>query len=75
MPRELDYAEITDLESLIDVCGLRNILHAMARVCQEKADHIRSSYDDKNTAAVWKKAARELGWAGGCGSAIDLVSR
>lgn len=45
------------IEALIDTYGLAAVLEACGEVASEKADHIRSNYGDKVTAAAWDRAA------------------
>ena len=48
------------LEKIIDRNGLAETVDVMAEICSEKADHIRSSYDDDELADQWDGAAEEL---------------
>lgn len=52
--------EQTALEMLVDRIGLSAVLEALGTICDEKADHIRSSYDDNRTARIWKRAGWRL---------------
>jgi len=38
----------------------RHLLGLIADICEAKADHIESSYDDKETARAWRKAATKI---------------
>jgi len=46
-----------ELELMIDKFGLHNVLTALEQVCQEKADHIRSAWQDRVLANAWDAAA------------------
>ena len=51
------------LETIIDDAGLAQVVDSLMIVCQEKADHIRSSYQDEALAKVWDHAAQRIGRA------------
>lgn len=54
-------ATISDrLESLIDQISLSTVLEALADICQAKGDHVRSNWQDTQTAKVWYATARKL---------------
>jgi hypothetical protein len=46
------------LESIIDGSTLADVLNAISEICYEKADHIRTNWQDANTAKVWEKAGK-----------------
>lgn len=48
------------LEELVDGLGLCDTLHLLAQVCSEKADHLRSNWQDENAAKVWDSAGATL---------------
>jgi hypothetical protein len=48
------------LESLIDQVGLRNVVYALALISAEKAEHLRSNWQDDASARVWDSDARKL---------------
>lgn len=48
------------LECAIDEYGVNEMLSAMSRICDDKADHIESSYNDKSTAQWWRQRAIAL---------------
>jgi hypothetical protein len=51
----------TTIEQLIDENGgLAAILDAIAAVAFEKAEHLRSNWQDNNTAKVWEAAAEKI---------------
>lgn len=53
------------IEKLIDTHGVVNVLHAISEICGEKADHIRSSYNDKVLAKAWDANAGIINTAAG----------
>lgn len=52
------------LEWLVDRDGLAGVLEALQGVCRDKADHLRSAWQDMGGAALWERAARRIGRAG-----------
>lgn len=65
---EISAAKMDDkLEKLIDQYGLNAVLESIARICAEKADHIRSSYSDDDLAEVWDEAGEALNDLDICG--------
>ena len=48
------------LEGMIDVAGLRNVVWALAHICWEKADHVRSNWQDEQLARDWEVNASML---------------
>lgn len=52
--------EMTALEVLVDKCSLFEVLAALHIICSDKADHIRASYDDKQTARCWEQAGKAI---------------
>lgn len=49
------------LEAMVDKVGTRNVAHAMARICQLKAEHLEANWQDRGTAKVWDKCANAWG--------------
>jgi len=49
-----------ELEKIVDKVGLVMTLSMLARICSEKGDHIRSSYDDEETACAWEEAGEAI---------------
>ena len=58
--KELSKMNEQDLEDLIDKAGLPNIIGALETICNEKADHVRSNWQDEDTARCWEKRAKGL---------------
>lgn len=52
--------KLNNLESMIDNSGLKGLIDKMVKICGEKAEHIRDSYDDNTTANSWEKDGRAL---------------
>ena len=48
--------QVNQLEMLVDENGLDNVIDALADVCGLKADHIRSNWQDLETAKAWDRA-------------------
>jgi hypothetical protein len=42
-----------ELERMVDTLGLAVVLEMLSQVCHEKADHIRTIWQDKQTAGCW----------------------
>lgn len=48
------------LEQLIDQAGLASVVAACSEICDEKAEHIRTNWQEDDTARPWNKAALQL---------------
>jgi hypothetical protein len=48
------------LESMVDATSVANVLYALARICNEKADHLAANWQDDGTAAKWAEFALRL---------------
>lgn len=48
------------LESLIDTHGLTHVLNAIAVVCSEKAEHLRTNWQDSAAAKDWDADAAKI---------------
>jgi len=54
----MDIEQLADaLEPFVDDNGLAAVIDALGLMCAVKADHIRASYSDETTAAVWDRMA------------------
>jgi hypothetical protein len=51
------------LETIIDQNSLTEVIEALINICGEKADHLRSNWQDTTQAKEWELAARRLGTA------------
>ena len=45
------------LERFIDSHSLKYVIEQIAYICQEKADHVRTSWQDQNLASTWDEDA------------------
>lgn len=61
MGKDLKLEQETVLEVLIDECGLCAVLQSLSSICDQKADHILSSYSDKPLSKLWAIAGGEIG--------------
>ena len=48
------------IEKLIDERNVSQMLIVMAQVCNEKADHLRSNWQDEQAARTWERTAKKL---------------
>ena len=64
MMREL----AAELEALIDRSSLSDVLEALEGICDEKAEHVSTNWQDRDLSNAWGKAARAVGRVNG---AID----
>ena len=53
-------AQRDELEALIDLGGVEEMLSALVMICNEKADHVMTNWQDRNLARVWQRCAREI---------------
>jgi hypothetical protein len=53
------------LEGIVDGNTLAAVVDALAAVCRDKAEHIRSAWQDWETARAWDRAAKVLEAAAG----------
>lgn len=60
--RDLTPLERVTLESLIDSTNLQSVLMGLSEICGEKAEHIRTNWQDTQTARVWDTAGGLLGF-------------
>lgn len=49
-----------EIEEEIDRSSLDEMLSTIAEICDEKADHIRASYSDDDTADWWSEAGAAI---------------
>jgi hypothetical protein len=55
------------LESIVDQLTLAAVLEMLERICHKKAEHLRTHWQDENSAKLWDKAARQIGVQPGYG--------
>ena len=60
------------LEQVLDDCGLLETVVALALICEEKAIHLGSNWQDKHSARLWEKAAAVLHRAAATDSIGDV---
>ena len=53
------------LEPLVDATSAGDVILALARTCNEKAEHLRSNWQDERSAKVWDALASKLDKIGG----------
>ena len=58
--RAVESFRLSNLETMIDNQGLKGTIDNLIEICGEKAEHIRSSYQDETTAGSWDKDAKAL---------------
>lgn len=51
---------IDAIEPLMDKSSIADVLLAMARVCNEKAEHLRVNWQDEGAAKAWDRGARAI---------------
>ena len=51
---------IEAIEPLVDSTSLVDVLLALARMCNEKAEHLQCNWQDADGAKVWDRAARAI---------------
>jgi hypothetical protein len=61
--RDLTNAEKDDLERLIDRVGIESVLMGISEICGEKAEHIRSMWQDHALAKRWDILSGRVGVA------------
>lgn len=61
--RDLTQGERDQLEALIDATNVGAVLMALSELCGDKAEHIRSNWQDGATARLWDTAAGAIGCA------------
>ena len=51
---------LDDLEQMVDKAGLSKVLFWLSTICDAKADHLASNWQDDNAAKEWKADARAI---------------
>lgn len=62
-----------DLEAMIDRHGLYTIVSMLSDICSDKAQHIRTNWQDDSTATQWEKAMAIVDRAAGRIDALKLA--
>ena len=52
-----------EVEELIDRASLTTVIDAIIQTCHEKANHLRTNWQDKNQAKTWTHDAKILNTA------------
>jgi hypothetical protein len=42
------------MEDIVDQYGLSEVLYWLQQICQDKADHLRTNWQNENSAADWE---------------------
>lgn len=53
--------QAADLERMVDMYGLRGVLDALSSIAFEKAEHVRTNWDDESLAREWEMKASKVG--------------
>ncbi len=61
MLRDCTKEEIESLEKLVDGASLQGVLMALSEICGEKAEHVRTNWQDRGLARRWDTACGEIG--------------
>jgi len=48
------------LEDLVDTYGLEDLLKALGVTCRDKAEHLRTNWQDKDASKCWEVAGNKL---------------
>ena len=48
------------LEQLVDRVGVATLIDWLAEICWEKADHVRSAWQDERGAKLWERNGDKL---------------
>lgn len=60
----LSQAEFDTIECAMDRVRMPQLMCAIAQICQSKAEHVRSNWQDESLAKVWdKRGAHFEDWA------------
>jgi hypothetical protein len=51
--RKLTPIDRHNIEAVIDACGLGSVLTAIGEICGEKAEHVRTNWQDEPLAKQW----------------------
>ncbi|UKP00304.1 hypothetical protein [Nostoc sp. UHCC 0870] len=50
-----------DIEAMLDSMSVVDVLRIMSEICYEKAEYLRTDYQDSETARAWEKVGRAVG--------------
>lgn len=51
---------MVQLETMVDRAGMRNVLYALASICDAKGEHLRTNWQDANEARLWERDGDKL---------------
>lgn len=52
---------MVQLETMIDRVGIRNVLFALSSICDAKAEHLHSNWQDHVAARIWEARGNRVG--------------
>ena len=52
--------DMNTLESLIDKYSLDDVLSAIREICLDKADHLRTNWQDEQSAKYWESIEKQI---------------
>lgn len=58
--RETIQAIQDELEQIIDENSLSGILEIIAKICDDKSDHVHTNWGDRRLGVAWHVAARKI---------------
>lgn len=61
MSRDLKLSEKEMLESLMDACSIESVLITLSDICEEKAEHVETTWQDKALARAWRTLGGAIG--------------
>jgi hypothetical protein len=53
-------SHFNQLEAILDQSDIKQVVLMLARLCNEKAEHVRSNWQDDDLARVWEFNANKL---------------
>lgn len=57
---KLGTTQVAELEGLVDASSLAEVLQTLASIARDKAEHIRTNWQDRQTAALWDRSAKRI---------------
>lgn len=56
----MEMKEREDLEALVDKYAIDGVASVLEQICYEKAEHVRTNWQDENLAKEWERAGKIL---------------
>ena len=56
----MDFDRAFKMEQLLDSLGMVDFIEMLTSICYEKADHVRTNWQDEGLAKVWEYNAKQL---------------